>query len=116
MRKTHRFKTKVDTPSNVNKVLRDDEVDFESNVRKTHFANADRPTALYGLDMILSVGYRVNSKRGIAFRRWANTVLKQYLIEGYALNEKRLSSLNRTVEVQRTLLTHYAEGAGSRCR
>ena len=60
-------------------------VRFESNVRKTHFANADRPTALYGLDMILAVGYRVNSKRGIAFRRWANTVLKQYLIDGYAL-------------------------------
>ena len=67
MRKTHRFKTKVDTPSNVNKVLRDDEVDFESNVRKTHFANSDRPTSLYGLDMIFVVGYRVNSKRGIAF-------------------------------------------------
>ncbi|MDY6392471.1 MAG: RhuM family protein [Bacilli bacterium] len=41
----------------------------------------------------------MNSKRGIAFRRWANTVLKQYLVEGYALNEKRLSALNRTVEV-----------------
>ena len=97
----------------VNNILQDEEVDFESNVRKTHFANADRPTALYGLDMILAVGYRVNSKRGIAFRRWANTVLKQYLVEGYTLNEKRLSALNRTVEVQRALLTHYAEGAGA---
>ena len=97
----------------VNSILKDEEVDFESNVRKTHFANADRPTALYGLDMILAVGYRVNSKRGIVFRRWANMVLKQYLVEGYALNEKRLSALNRTVEVQRALLTHYAEGAGA---
>ena len=97
----------------VNNILQDEVVDFESNVRKTHFANADRPTALYGLDMILAVGYRVNSKRGIAFRRWANTVLKQYLVEGYALNEKRLSALNRTVEVQRALLTHYPEGAGA---
>ena len=51
----------------VNSILHDDEVDAESNVRKTHFANADRPTNLYGLDMILAVGYRVNSKRGIAF-------------------------------------------------
>ena len=98
----------------MNSVLRDGEVDSESNVRKAHFANADRPTALYALDMILAVGYRVNSKRGIAFRRWANTVLKQYLVEGYALNEKRLSALNRTVEVQRALLTHYAEGAGAK--
>ena len=96
----------------VNNILSDDEVDAASNVRKTHFANADRPTALYGLDMILAVGYRVNSKRGIAFRRWANTVLKQYLVEGYAKNEKRLAALHRTLEVQRALLTHYAEGAG----
>ena len=90
----------------VNNILQDEEVDFESNVWKTHFANADRPTALYGLDMILAVGYRVNSKRGIAFRCWANTVLKQYLVEGYALNEKRLSALNRAVEVQRALLAY----------
>ena len=96
----------------VNNILQGEEVNFESNVRKAHFANSDRPTSLYSLDMILAVGYRVNSKRGIVFRRWANTVLKQYLVEGYALNEKRLSALNRTVEVQRALLTHYAEGAG----
>ena len=44
------------------------QVQNESNVRKTHFANSDRPTSLYSLDMILAVGYRVNSKRGIAFR------------------------------------------------
>ena len=43
--------------------------------------------------MILSVGYRVNSKRGIAFRRWANSVLKQYVIQGYAVIEKRLQAL-----------------------
>ncbi len=97
----------------INNVIKDGEVYLESNVRKAHFANADRPVSLYGLDMILSVGYRVNSKRGISFRKWANTVLKQYLIEGYALNEKRLQTLNRTVEVQRALLTHYAEGAGA---
>ena len=65
-----------------------------------------RERPIYNLDVILSVGYRVNSKRGIAFRRWANAVLKQYLVEGYALNEKRLSALNRTVEVQRALLAY----------
>lgn len=51
---------------------------------------------IYNLDMILSVGYRVNSKRGIVFRRWANSVLKQYVIQGYAINEKRLQALERT--------------------
>ena len=97
----------------INSILRDNEVDFKSNVRKTHFANVDRPVALYGLDMVLAVGYRVNSKRGTVFRRWANMVLRQYLVEGYALNEKRLKTLNRTVEVQRALLTHYAHDVGA---
>ena len=72
-----------------------------------------RHVPIYNLDAIISVGYRVNSKRGIAFRRWANTVLKQYLVEGYAKNVKRLKALNRTVEVQRALLTHYAGDAGA---
>ena len=72
-----------------------------------------RTIRIYDLDAIIAVGYRVKSKRGLIFRRWANTVLKQFLIEGYALNEKRLGALNRTVEVQRALLTHYAEGSGA---
>lgn len=55
--------------------------------------------------MILSVGYRVNSKRGIAFRRWANSVLKQYVIQGYAINEKRLQALERTIDIQTKMLT-----------
>ena len=54
--------------------------------------------------MILSVGYRVNSKRGIAFRRWANSVLKKYVIQGYAINEKRLQALERTVDIQTKML------------
>jgi len=54
--------------------------------------------------MILSVGYRVNSKRGIAFRRWANSVLKQYVIQGCAINEKRLQALERTIDIQTKML------------
>ena len=61
---------------------------------------------LYNLDMIISVGYRVNSKRGIAFRRWANSVLKQYLIQGYALNNKRLETLNKVVDIQNRMLAY----------
>jgi prophage maintenance system killer protein len=56
--------------------------------------------------MILSVGYRVNSKRGIAFRRWANSVLKEYSLNGYALNEKRLLALQKTVEIQTKMLAN----------
>jgi prophage maintenance system killer protein/prophage antirepressor-like protein len=53
----------------------------------------------YNLDMIISVGYRVKSKRGVEFRRWANQVLKDYLIKGYAANEKRLKALEKTVQL-----------------
>ena len=52
-----------------------------------------REVEYYNLDMIISVGYRVKSKRGVEFRRWANRVLKQYIMEGYAVNQKRLDDL-----------------------
>ena len=77
-----------------------------AQVQKEGTRTVVRQVLLYNLEAIISVGYRVNSKRGIAFCRWANAVLKQYLVEGYALNEKRLSALNRTVEVQRVLLAY----------
>ena len=53
----------------------------------------------YSLDMILSVGYRVKSNKGVAFRKWANKVLKDYLLKGYAINEKRLEYLEKTVKL-----------------
>ncbi len=59
----------------------------------------------YNLDMIISVGYRVNSKNGIIFRKWANKVLKEYLIKGYAVNEKRLIALNKTIDIQNKMLS-----------
>lgn len=68
----------------------------------TKFGNpefSDKPTNYYNLDMIISVGYRVNSKQGIAFRKWANKVLKDYLLKGYAINEKRLEYLEKTVKL-----------------
>lgn len=52
----------------------------------------------------MSVGYRVNSKRGIAFRKWANNVLKQFILKGYAINEKRLQALKKTVDIQSRML------------
>ena len=62
-------------------------------------------TGFYNLDLILSVGYRVNSKRGIAFRRWASKVLSDYLLKGIAINEKRLHSLGKTVDIQNRMLS-----------
>lgn len=66
------------------------ELDEKSNVQKMHIANSDKPVKIYNLDVIISVGYRVNSKRGTEFRVWATKVLKQHLVEGYTINEKRL--------------------------
>ena len=54
---------------------------------------------LYNLDVIISVGYRVKSKQGVMFRRWANTVLKEYLLKGYAVNQKRLQDLGQVVKL-----------------
>ena len=56
-------------------------------------------TQFYNLDMIISVGYRVKSKNGIIFRKWANQILKDYLIKGYAINDKRLEYLEKTVKL-----------------
>lgn len=63
-------------------------------------------TKLFNLDMIISVGYRVKSKRGIAFRKWANGVLKQYLIQGYAINQKHLEALGKTIDIQNRMLAY----------
>ncbi|WP_352403556.1 RhuM family protein, partial [Kandleria vitulina] len=76
----------------------------KSNVQKMHIANADQPVQFYSLDVIISVGYRVKSKRGIEFRQWASKILKQYMIDGYAINEKRLHALQKTVDIQTRML------------
>ena len=60
----------------------------------------------YNLDMIISMGYHVKSQRDIIFRRWANKVLKDYLIEGYAINNKRMLALNKTIEIQNKMLAN----------
>lgn len=62
----------------------------------------------YNLDVIISVGYRVKSPRGVVFRKWATNILRQYLKDGYALNEKRLQVLNRTVQIQSDIIAGIA--------
>ena len=58
----------------------------------------------YNLDMIISVGYRVKSKNGIIFRKWATSILKDYMMKGYAINEKRIEVLNKTISIQSRML------------
>ena len=92
----------------INSILSSGELD-ETSVGFSDKSSGGRKPKIYNLDMILSVGYRVNSQRGIAFRRWANNVLKQYIMKGYAINEKRLAALNKTVEIQSKIIANTLE-------
>ena len=74
----------------IKNVFAEGEVDEKSNVKNVHIANSDKPVAYYSLDVIISVGYRVKSLRGTKFRIWANSVLKEYLIKGFAMNDELL--------------------------
>jgi hypothetical protein len=74
----------------VGNVFREGELPEKSNVHFLHIAGADRPVGFYNLDVIISVGYRVKSPRGTQFRIWATQVLRQHLIQGYSLHQRRL--------------------------
>jgi death-on-curing family protein len=86
----------------INKIFNENELNEKSNVQKMHIANSDKPITLYNLDVIISVGYRVNSKQGTQFRQWATQRLKAYLVQGYAINEKRLAEKQMQVETLKT--------------
>lgn len=80
----------------IRNIFKEQELDEKSNMQILHNTLYKyKPTAVYNLDVIISVGYRVKSQNGVVFRRWANSILKQYLINGYAVNQKELSSWGR---------------------
>ena len=85
----------------INNVFIEGEVDKKSNLHFLQIANSDRPVAIYSLDVIISVGYRVKSQRGVEFRRWANSVLKEYILKGYAVNDKRINQLGQIVQIMK---------------
>ena len=94
----------------INNIFKEGELQRDTSVEifDRSLGKASRPPMYYNLDVIISVGYRVKSQRGIAFRKWATSILKDYMIKGYAVNEKRLEILNKTVEIQsRMLATAY---------
>ena len=103
------FNVSVDNVSlHIKNILREKELD-NSVVEESSVTANDGKTytvKMYSLDMIISVGYRVKSQRGIIFRRWANNVLKNYLIQGYALNQKKLETLNKVVDIQNRMLAY----------
>ena len=83
----------------IKKLFEEKELDEKSNMQKMHIASSDKPVTLYSLDVIISVGYRVKSKEGTKFRIWANKILKDYMIKGYAVNQKRLEYLEKTIKL-----------------
>lgn len=76
----------------IKNIFRDEEIKQKSNMQKMHIANSDKPVSFYSLDVILSVGYRTNSKVAIEFRKWATKTLREYIVDGYAINKKRITS------------------------
>lgn len=89
----------------INNALEEELNDFENSV-VANFAPTARDgktynVAYYSLDVIISVGYRVKSKRGVEFRKWANSVLKSYILKGYAENDRRLEELKQTLKILR---------------
>lgn len=83
----------------IRNVFKEGELEEECNMQKMHIPNSDKPVTFYNLDVIISVGYRVKSQRGTQFRQWATQRLKEYLVEGVAINEKRLAQKNKEIKI-----------------
>ena len=90
-------------------VFKEGELVQSNNVHFLHVNGVKKPVPFYSLDVIISVGYRVKSKRGVQFRQWANRVLKEYLVKGYAINEdikvERYNELKEVVRLMSRALT-----------
>ena len=74
----------------ITNIFKDGELIQKSNVQFLHIANSDKPVKFYNLDVVISVGYRVKSHRGVHFRKWATALIKEYLIKGFAMNDELL--------------------------
>lgn len=99
----------------ISNIYKDEELYADSTCAENALVQSEgnrkvkRTVKLYNLDMIISVGYRVKSKRGITFRKWATGILKDYMIQGYAINQKRIEALNKTVEIQTKIIANTLE-------
>ncbi len=89
--------------------MSDEEVSEKSNMQKMHIANSDRPVAFYDLDVVISVGYRIKSTQGVQFRRWATQRLREYLIQGYTLDQLRFEKNSNELEQALNLIKKTAQ-------
>lgn len=96
--------TKQNVSLHINNCFKEGELDKEAVVKDfltTASDGKNYKTKYYNLDVIISVGYRVKSKRGIEFRKWANSVLKQYILKGYAVNDNRIAQLGEVIQIMK---------------
>ena len=109
------FKVSTDNVGlHIKNILDEQELDSStaeesSVVQKEGNRFVKRKIKVYNLDMILAVGYRVKSPNGIVFRKWATSILKDYMLKGYAINQKRLEALDRTVKIQSRIIASSLE-------
>ena len=109
------FKVSTDNVGlHIKNILDEQELDSStaeesSVVQKEGNRFVKRKIKVYNLDMILAVGYRVKSPNGIVFRKWATSILKDYMLKGYAINQKRLEALDRTVKIQSRIIASTLE-------
>ena len=88
----------------LNNIFKEKELDRKRNMQKMHIPNSDKPVNFYSLDVIISVGYRVKSKRGTQFRIWANKILKEFLLEGYTVNQTKLKGQSQKIKQLETTI------------
>ena len=94
------FDVKQSTLSeHINNIFKEGELDEKTSIGISDKSSGGRKSKIYNLDVIISVGYRVKSRNGVIFRQWANKILKDYMLKGYAVNQKRLEYLEKTIKL-----------------
>jgi len=96
----------------IKNIFKDGEIEKKSNMQKMHNANSDKPVVSYSLDVILGIGYRTNSKVAIEFRKWATKTLRNYIVNGYVVNEKRLLDARNKFEELKSAVEFLQKKSG----
>lgn len=96
----------------IRNAISDKEISAQSNMQKMHITSSDKPVTLYDLDVVISVGYRIKSAQGVAFRRWATQQLTEYLVKGYAINQQRFEQNAAELHQALQLIQKTAQSTG----
>ena len=105
-------KDRITITRHIQNIYKDNELEQDSVCSFFEHTGSDGKNykvQFYNLDMIIAVGYRVKSPNGIVFRKWATSILKDYMLKGYDVNQKRLEALDRTVKIQSRIIASTLE-------